>query len=63
MKGGRPTTLPPSVSRQSKINVGACISHNHMGLHGLLLGWLCLTYGQLYLLTVQYITAAVAQSV
>jgi hypothetical protein len=29
------TTLPPSVSRLSKENVGASTSHNTMGLHGL----------------------------
>jgi hypothetical protein len=30
------TTLPPSVSRLSRENVGASMSHNLMGLHGLL---------------------------
>jgi hypothetical protein len=32
----RLTTLPPSVSRLSRENVGASTSHNSMGLHGLL---------------------------
>jgi hypothetical protein len=39
VKGGRCvglTTLPPSVSRLSRQNVGALTSHNPMGLHGLL---------------------------
>jgi hypothetical protein len=43
VKGGRRvrlTTLPPSVSRLSKENVGASTSHNPMGLHGLLQGYL-----------------------
>jgi hypothetical protein len=31
----RLTTLPPSVSRLSRENVGASSSHNHMGVHGL----------------------------
>jgi hypothetical protein len=37
-KGGprvRLTTLPPSVSRLFKENMGASTSHNPMGLHGL----------------------------
>jgi hypothetical protein len=34
----RLTTLPPSVSRLSTQNVGASMSHNRMGLHGLLQG-------------------------
>jgi hypothetical protein len=34
----RLTTLPPSVSRLSRENVGASTSHNPMGLHGLLQG-------------------------
>jgi hypothetical protein len=41
VKGGRHvrlTTLPPSVSRLSSENVGASMSHNPMGLHGLLQG-------------------------
>jgi hypothetical protein len=45
IKGGRRvrlTTLPPSVSRLSRENVGASTSHNPMDLHGLL-------QGQLYL--------------
>jgi hypothetical protein len=45
VKGGRRvrlTTLPPSVSRLSRQNVGASTSHNPMGPHGLL-------QGQLYL--------------
>jgi hypothetical protein len=40
-KGGRCvrlTTLPPSVSRLSRENVGTSTSHNPMGLHGLLQG-------------------------
>jgi hypothetical protein len=44
VKGGRcvrPTTLPPSVNRLSRENVGAPMSHNPMGLHGLLQGQLC----------------------
>jgi hypothetical protein len=39
VKGGRRvllTTLPPSVSRFSRQNVGTSTSHNPMGLHGLL---------------------------
>jgi hypothetical protein len=32
------TTLPPSVSRLYRENVGASTSHNPMGLHGLLQG-------------------------
>jgi hypothetical protein len=39
VKGGRPvrpTTLPPYVSRLSRENVGTSMSHNPMGLHGLL---------------------------
>jgi hypothetical protein len=32
------TTLPPSVSRLSRQNVGASTSHNPMGPHGLLQG-------------------------
>jgi hypothetical protein len=35
-------TLPPSVSRLSRQNVGASTSHNPMGLHGLLQGYLYL---------------------
>jgi hypothetical protein len=45
VKGGRRvklTTLPPSVSRLSRQNVGASTSHHPMGLHGLLQGWLYL---------------------
>jgi hypothetical protein len=41
VKGGRRvrlTTLPPSVSRLSRENVGPSTSHNPMGLHGLLQG-------------------------
>jgi hypothetical protein len=41
VKGGRCvrlTTLPPSVSRLSKENVGSSTSHNPVGLHGLLQG-------------------------
>jgi hypothetical protein len=34
--GKRPTTLPPSVSRLTRENVGASMSQNPMGLHGLL---------------------------
>jgi hypothetical protein len=34
----RLTTLPPSVSRLSRQNVGTSTSHNPMGLHGLLHG-------------------------
>jgi hypothetical protein len=43
-KGGRRVrlTLPPSVSRLSRENVGASTSHNPMGLHYLLQGWLYL---------------------
>jgi hypothetical protein len=36
-----PTTLPLSMSRMSE-NVGASTSHNPMGFHGLLQGYLCL---------------------
>jgi hypothetical protein len=32
------TTLPPSVSRLSRQNVGALMSHNPVGVHGLLQG-------------------------
>jgi hypothetical protein len=45
LKGGRRvrlTTSPPSVSRFSRENVGASTSHNPMGLHGLLQGYLYL---------------------
>jgi hypothetical protein len=38
LKGGRReklTTLPPSVGRLSRENVGATTSHNPMGLHAL----------------------------
>jgi hypothetical protein len=35
---GTLTTLPPSVSRLSRENVGASTSHNTMDLHGLLQG-------------------------
>jgi hypothetical protein len=41
VKGGRRvglTTLPLSVSRLSRQNVGASTSHNRMGLHGQLQG-------------------------
>jgi hypothetical protein len=41
VKGGRCvrlTTLPPSVSRLSRENVGASTSHNPMGLQSLLQG-------------------------
>jgi hypothetical protein len=41
VKGGwrvRLTTLPPSVSRLSREDVGASMSHNPMGLHGPLQG-------------------------
>jgi hypothetical protein len=41
VKGGRClrlTTLRPSVSRLSRENVGASMSHNPMGLHDLLQG-------------------------
>jgi hypothetical protein len=43
VKGGQRigmTTSPPSVRRLSKQNVGASTSHNPMGLHGLLQGYL-----------------------
>jgi hypothetical protein len=43
VKGGRRVglkTLPPSVSRLSRENVGASTSHSPMGLHGLLQGYL-----------------------
>jgi hypothetical protein len=40
-KGGqRLTTSPPSVSRLSRENVGASMSHNRVGLHDLLQGQL-----------------------
>jgi hypothetical protein len=45
VKGGRRvglTTLQPSVSGPSRQNVGASTSHNRMGLHGLLQGYLYL---------------------
>jgi hypothetical protein len=45
VKGGqrvRLTTLPPSVSRVSKENMGALTSNNPMGLHDLLQGLLYL---------------------
>jgi hypothetical protein len=45
VKGGRRvglTTLPLSVSRLSRQNVGASMSHNPMGFHSLLQGWLYL---------------------
>jgi hypothetical protein len=43
LNGGRRarlTTSPPSVSRLPRENVGASTSHNPMGLHGLLQGYL-----------------------
>jgi hypothetical protein len=43
VKGGqhvRLTSLPPSASQLSRENVGASTSHNRMGLHGLLQGYL-----------------------
>jgi hypothetical protein len=43
VKGGL-TTSPPPVSRLSRENVGASTSHNSMGLHGLLQGYLYLTF-------------------
>jgi hypothetical protein len=46
MKGGRRlglSTLPPSVIRLSRQNVGASTSDNPMGLHGLVTGT-ALTY-------------------
>jgi hypothetical protein len=45
-EGGRRvrlTNLPPSVSRLSRENVGPSTSHNPMGLHGLLHGYLYFT--------------------
>jgi hypothetical protein len=47
----RLTTLPPSVSLLSRQNVGASTSHNPMGLHGLLQGYLYLLFFGLYLQT------------
>jgi hypothetical protein len=47
VKGGRRvrlTTLLPSVSRLSRQNVGALMSHNPRGLHGLSLGKLYLFF-------------------
>jgi hypothetical protein len=41
------TTLLSSVSRLSRQNVGASTSHNPMGLHGLLQGYLYLLFRQL----------------
>jgi hypothetical protein len=40
VKGGRSVRLtsPPSVNRLSRENLGASMSHNSMGLHGLLQG-------------------------
>jgi hypothetical protein len=40
VKGGRRVslTLPPSVSRLCRENVGASTSHDPMGLHGLIQG-------------------------
>jgi hypothetical protein len=46
VKGGQRvglTTLPPSMSRLSRLNVGASAYHNLMGLHGLLQRQLYLT--------------------
>jgi hypothetical protein len=40
----RLTTLPPSMSPLSKENVGTSTSHNPMGLHGPLQGYLYLYF-------------------
>jgi hypothetical protein len=40
----RPTTLPQSVSRMSRENVGASTSHNSMGLHDLLQGQIYINF-------------------
>jgi hypothetical protein len=47
VKGGRHVRLtsPPSASQLSRENVGASTSHNPMGPHGLLQGYLYLLLG------------------
>jgi hypothetical protein len=47
----RLTALPPSVSRLSRANVWASTSHNPMGHHGLLQGWLYLFLSERSLIT------------
>jgi hypothetical protein len=49
------TTLPLSVSRLSRENVGVSISHNPMGLNGLLQEQFCLFFYDKFLTVLKYL--------